>query len=75
MATSSLHWQESIDFICTLKYGESAPDEQELLFVLKQYTGDSYGVAYWYKLAPNGTVTEYEEHPYKPESYQESWRD
>lgn len=75
MATTSISWDESIDFIGTLKSSASASNEQELLFVLKQYTGDSFGVAHWYKLSSDGTVTEYEEHPFNPESYKASWKD
>ena len=51
MATTSISWDESIDFIGTLKPSASVPNEQEVLFVLKQYTGDSFGVAHWYKLS------------------------
>ena len=29
----------------------------------------------WYKLSSDGNVTEYEEHPYDPESFESSWRD
>ena len=75
IATTSLRWDESINFIGTLKTSASAPDEQEVLFILKQYTGDSFGVAHWYKLSSNGNVTEYEEHPYDPESFEASWSD
>ena len=75
LATTSVRWDESIDFICTAKYDASDPDEREMLFVLKQYTGDSFGVAYWYKLSSNGTVAEYSGHPYDPESFEESWKD
>lgn len=75
LAAASLRWDESINFIGTLKPVASAPAEQEMLFVLKQYTGDSFGVAHWYKLSPDGNVTEYEEHPYNPESFETSWRD
>ena len=75
IAATSLRWDESINFIGTLKTSASAPDEQEVLFILKQYTGDSFGVAHWYKLSSNGNVTEYEEHPYDPESFEASWSD
>lgn len=75
LAATSLRWDESINFIATLKPVASAPAEQEVLFVLKQYTGDSFGVAHWYKLSSDGNVTEYEEHPYDPESFEASWRD
>lgn len=75
LATASVSWDESIDFICTVKYASSDPDEREMLFVLKQYTGDSFSVAYWYKLLLDGTVTEYSEHPYSPESFTEPWDD
>lgn len=75
IAATSLNWDESIDFIGTLKPSASAADEQEVLFVLKQYTGDSFGVAHWYRLSANGTVTEHSEHPYDPESFEESWKD
>lgn len=75
LAAASLRWYESISFIGTLRPSASAPAEQESLFVLKQYTGDSFGVANWYKLSSDGSVTEYEEHPYNPESYEESWKD
>ena len=75
LAATSLRWDESIDFIGTLKPAASAPAEQEVLFILKQYTGDSFGVAHWYKLSPDGNVTEYEEHPYDPESYEIPWLD
>lgn len=75
LAAASIHWTESIDFIGTLKPAASAPDEQESLFVLKQYTGNSFGVAHWYKLSSDGTVTEYSEHPYNPESFERSWKD
>lgn len=74
IAATSVRWDESIDFIATLKPSASASDEQEVLFVLKQYTGDSFGVAHWYKLSSNGDVTEYEEHPYDPESFEASWK-
>lgn len=73
LAATSLRWDESINFIGTLKPSALAPDEQEVLFVLKQYTGDSIGVAHWYKLSSDGNVTEYEEHPYAPESFEKSW--
>lgn len=75
LAATSLRWDESINFIATLKPAVSAPAEQEMLFVLKQYTGDSFGVAHWYKLSSDGNVTEYQEHPYDPESFEASWRD
>lgn len=75
LAATSHSWDESINFIGTLKPAASTPDEQEVLFVLKQYTGNSYGVAHWYKLSSDGTVTEYSEHPYNPESFEESWKD
>ena len=75
LAATSLRWDESINFIATLKPAVSAPAEQEMLFVLKQYTGDSFGVAHWYKLSSDGNVTEYQEHPYAPESFEASWRD
>lgn len=75
LAATSVRWSESIDFICTVKYAVSDPDEKEVLFVLNQYTGDSYGVAHWYKMSSGGIVSKYEEHPYNPESFQESWKD
>ena len=75
IAATSICWDESINFIATLKPAASAPAEQEVLFILKQYTGDSFGVAHWYKLSSDGNVTEYEEHPYDPESFEVSWRD
>ncbi len=68
-AATSVSWDESIDFICTVKYAASDPDEKEMLFVLNQYTGNSFGVAHWYRMSSDGTVTEYEEHPYNPESF------
>lgn len=74
LATTSVRWDESIDFICTVKYDASDPDEREMLFVLKQYTGDAFGVAHWYKLSSRRGVTEYEEHPYDPESFEASWK-
>ena len=73
IAATSTRWDESINFIATLKPAASAPAEQEVLFILKQYTGDSFGVAHWYKLSSDGDVTEYEEHPYDPESFEKSW--
>lgn len=75
IAATSIRWDESINFIATLKPVASAPAEQEVLFVLKQYTGDSFGVAHWYKLSSDGNVTEYQEHPYNPESFEAFWRD
>ncbi len=75
LAAASVSWDESIDFICTVKYAASDPDEKEMLFVLNQYTGDSYGVAHWYRLSSDGAVSKYKEHPYNPESFEESWRD
>ena len=75
IAATSLRWDESINFIAALKPAASAPAEQEVLFILKQYTGDSFGVAHWYKLSSDGNVTEYEEHPYDPESFEASWSD
>lgn len=75
IAASSIRWEERIDFVGTLKPSASAPAGQEALFVLKQYTGDSFGVAHWYQLSSGGSVTEYEEHPYDPESFEASWRD
>lgn len=75
LATTSVSWDESIDFICTVKYDTFDPDEREMLFVLNQYTGNSFGVAHWYKLSSGGIVTEYSEHPYDPESFEESWKD
>ena len=75
IAATSICWDESINFIGTLKPSALAPDEQEVLFILKQYTGDSFGVAHWYKLSSDGNVTEYEEHPYDPESFEASWSD
>lgn len=74
IAATSIRWDESINFIGTLKPSALAPDEQEVLLILKQYTGDSFGVAHWYKLSSDGNVTEYEEHPYDPESFEASWR-
>ena len=74
IAATSLRWDESINFIAALKPAASAPAEQEVLFILKQYTGDSFGVAHWYKLSSNVDVTEYGEHPYDPESFEASWK-
>lgn len=75
MATSSMRWQESVEFICTLKYGAKVPDGEEMLFVFKQYVGDSFGVGDWYRMSPGGTVTEFQEHPYDSDSFQTSWKD
>lgn len=75
LAATSLRWDESINFIGTLKPAASVSNEQEVLFVLKQYTGDSFGVAHWYKLSSDGNVTEYEEHPYDLKSFEVSWKD
>ena len=54
IAATSLRWDESINFIAALKPAASAPADQEVLFILKQYTGDSFGVAHWYKLSSDG---------------------
>ena len=75
MAASSPRWSESIDFIGTVRYAASDLDERELLFVLCENTGDSFGVSHWYRLSADGAVTEYSEHPYNPESFEESWKD
>ena len=77
MATAAVgsFWYEDILFFCTVKYDASASDCQEMLFVLKRYFGDSFGVSYWYKLLSDGTVTEYSEHQLNPESFEESWRE
>lgn len=75
IAATSIRWDESINFIGTLKPSAPAPDEQEMLFILKQYTGDSFGVAHWYKLSSDGNVAEYEEHPFDPESFETSWEE
>ena len=74
LAASSPRWSESIDFIGTVKYAASDPDEREMLFVLCEHTGDSFGVSHWYRLSADGVVKEYSEHPYNPESFEESWK-
>ena len=75
IAAASFSWQESIDFIGTVKYAASDSDEKEMLFVLKKYIGDSFSTENWYKLSSNGTIIEYQEHPYDPESFEKSWRE
>lgn len=71
----SMAWSESVNFIGTLKLSDSASDDEEVLFILNEYLGDSFNASYWYKLSPDGTLSEYSEHPYNPESFDESWRD
>lgn len=73
LAATSMSWSESIDFIGTVKSNATIPDEQADLFILKKYTGDSFSVAHWYKFNPDGAVTEYQEHPYDPDSFETSW--
>ena len=68
-------WEESIDFISTVKNDASVPDEQAELFVLDTYMGSSFSVAYWHRLKPDGTITEYKEHPYNQDSFDASWSD
>lgn len=74
LATTSISWSESIDFIGTIKSKAEVPDEQADLFVLKTYTGDSFGTADWYKLDADGAVSEYQEHPYNSDSFKASWK-
>ena len=74
LAATSHRWFESIDFIATLKLSASATDDEDMLFILNQYNGDSFCASYWYKLSYDGTFSEYGEHPYDPESYDASWR-
>lgn len=76
LATTTVRsfWYEDILFIGAVKYDASVPDGQEMLFVHKEYVGDSFSVAHWYKLSSNGIVSEYEEHPFNPESFEKSWR-
>lgn len=74
-ATDSLSWGESIEFIATVKNDSSIGDEQAELFVLKTYAGSSYGIDYWYKLTPDGKVTEYREHPFDSDSFKVSWKE
>ena len=54
-------WRESIDFICTVKKDSLVPEEQEVLFVQKNYFGDAYCSKDWYKMSSDGIVTEYQE--------------
>lgn len=68
-------WEESIDFIATVKCVASTPDEQAELFVLNTYVGSSFGVANWHRMAPDGTITSYDEHPYNPDSFNVSWKE
>ena len=75
IAATSICWDESINFIAALKPVTSAPAEHEVVFIFKQYTGDSFGVAHWYKLSSDGNVAEYEEHPFDPESFETSWEE
>ncbi len=72
-ADVSIHWAEKIDFICTVKSGASSPDDQAALFVLKEYMGDSFSVEHWYRFTPDGTVKEYQLHPYDEDSFKERW--
>ena len=74
IAATSVSWDESIDFIATVSNSKTTDDEKEMLFVLKNYTGSSHSVAYWYKFMKDGTVTEYSENPYDEDSYHVSWK-
>lgn len=75
LATDSRAWSESVDFIGTVKKDSSVEEEQAELFVLKTYTGSSYGVANWYKFTPSGELKEYQEHPYDSDSFKKSWNE
>lgn len=66
-------WSERVDFICTVKRDITSPDNEAVLFVLKEYTGNSFSVEHWYKCIPDGTVTEYELHPFNEEAFKEHW--
>lgn len=74
LAAASMRWSECVSFIGTVKSNASISDEQAELFVLKTYIGDSFGVDHWYKLGLDGTVWEYQEHPYDPDSFEVSWQ-
>lgn len=74
LATTSINWSESIDFIGTIKSKAEVPNEQADLFVLKTYTGSSFSVAHWYRLDTNGALSEYQEHPYDLDSFKASWK-
>lgn len=66
-------WTEEILFICSVKKDVSTPDHKAELLVRVRYTGDSFSADGWYKMSPDGTVTEYQEHPYDPDSYDKPW--
>lgn len=75
LATTARNWQwsERVDFICTVKQDVSSPDNEAALFVLKTYVGSSFSVEHWYKCIPDGTVMEYELHPFNEEAFNEPW--
>ena len=72
LAATSMSWSEGIDFICAVKRNGSS-DREASLFVLKTYTGNSYSVEHWYRLAPDGETEEYQIHPLDEDSWKEPW--
>jgi hypothetical protein len=67
-------WSESIGFIGAIKKCASSSDEHASLFVLNRYMGDSFSAEYWYRLAPDGVITEYQIHPFDSKSLNASWK-
>lgn len=74
MAARSAAWSESIDYICTVKRNNAVPDEQAVLFVLKQFAGNSSSGEYWYKFTPDGRMEEYCISRYGQQNGKAAWK-
>lgn len=52
-------WSERIDYIGTVKWGDTVPDRQATLFERQWFLGDSHTNESWYKITPDGKTEEY----------------
>lgn len=66
-------WFENIKFVGTVKKDMFTTDKDSDLFVMVQYTGDSFSTETWYRYSPDKVLKEYRIHPYDSESFERKW--
>lgn len=69
----SMIWSESISFIGTAKKNVFDSDKKSDLFVLVEYTGDSFSTETWHRFNPDGETKEYYLHPYDEDYQDKHW--
>lgn len=61
-AVEGFSWSESLVFIGTAKEKGAFKPNKPILFVKKEWVGDSFGADTWYAMYSDGSISQYERH-------------